>query len=558
MDNKFDFTKEIIEDDNFELSDILNKHNKKVYEKTKNDDIVEVSLKPKLILPKQGRLISDVANDLGDLLNKEKILFLRKSINEIVEVGDIESDEDDDSQIYTGFLPLKPSRLICLSENYVSPITERFDAWGRITNIEKSMTTELCNIILQSPQFQKKLPVIKRIFNFPIPIYSKDKSKLTFPINGYDERFSSWLPKNSVKLTNIDMSLDEAVDLISNKIYGEFCFKTEQDKVNAIAGLLTPALRGLFSKFNVRTPIFFYLANRERAGKDYCALLRELVYTGIPLIESPISTGEKYSNNDELRKKISGYLASGRTLVHFQNNRGYLDNAVLEGLATSEYYTDRLLGKNEIITFPNELDISLSGNMGISYTADFVNRCRFVRLFLDVEDANTRKFNNPDLHGFVKNNRGKILSAIYVIIKNWFNNDCPNGSLNFSSFPEWANICGGIMECAGIGNPCVQDKESLSIGGDVETKEMKELFELCYKEHGDKYIKRSDILDIIKENELFMYLDFQKMSDLTKLGIKLSKFVGRIFSEIRLELKDSSAKGSRREFKFINIENKTK
>jgi hypothetical protein len=51
--------------------------------------------------------------------------------------------------------------------------------------------------------------------------------------------------------------------------YKEFCFKDEQDKINAIAGLLTPYLRGLFKNFNTRTPLFFYMANRERAGKDY-------------------------------------------------------------------------------------------------------------------------------------------------------------------------------------------------------------------------------------------------------------------------------------------------
>lgn len=87
---------------------------------------------------------------------------------------------------------------------------------------------------------------------FPI-IYN---GKLTFPHKGYDIRFGSWLPYDSPEIIDTNMSLKEAKQLLC-ELYSEFCFQSSQDYSNAVSALLTPFLRGLFSRFNARTPIFF-------------------------------------------------------------------------------------------------------------------------------------------------------------------------------------------------------------------------------------------------------------------------------------------------------------
>lgn len=505
--------------------------------------------KQNLVLPQRGKHISTLGQELGELLKNEKCIFMRYGLNEVVEIQTTRNKVNEKE--YLGFQIIKPNRFITLIEDYVNPVIEVPDRYGNINYIKKSINGDLARTLLESPQFQKEIPIIERIFQIPMPILHE--GKLTFPKEGYDERFRSWLSPNSVKIDS-KMDLKEAKNIIL-EIYKEFCFEKEQYKTNAIAGLLTPFLRGLFSNFNVRTPVFFYIANRERAGKDYCSGITRIVYLGVVLEESPISTGGKEgSNNEELRKKLTSGLIVGKKILHFPNNRGYLNNAVLESFVTSENWSDRLLGKNESLNLPNEIDISLSGNVGISYTPDFANRCRFVKLFLDVEDANSRKFENPDLHGWVLNNREKIISSLYTLIRNWVERGMPEGSLNFSSFPEWAKICGGILESAGIGSPCVPDTESLEIGGDTETAEMKSLFEICYNKVPNQWINRQKILNLIsnEDSDLFSYLDFTKNSDLTKFGMKLNKISGRIFSNIRMIIKDTSVKGARREYKFIS------
>jgi len=502
--------------------------------------------KPQIYLPSDNKLISTFAEDIASIIASEKKLFYRPASKDIIEVTNIK--EKDTKDEYTGFAELKPERFITVAEKYFIPIIE-VRAGNRTYVNYKSMNSSLASAVLCSPQLQESLPKIKRIFTSPIPIIYEDK--LCFPKQGYDERFLSWMPSDTPVITD-NIPLEQAKMILSS-IYGEFCFKDRQDYINAIAGLLTPFLKGLFPTFNTRTPVFFYTANRERAGKDYCADITGIVYEGHAIQEPPICNGEKTgNNNEELRKKILSAMIAGKKRLHFANNRGYIDNAVFEGIITSPKYSDRALGRNENLTFDNEIDFSLSGNVGVGFTADLANRSRFIRLFLDIEDANSRQFKNPNLHGWIKDNRGMILSALYCLVKNWVDSGKPDGKVSFSSYPEWAKICGGIMECAGYDSPCKTDREVFNIGGDSETNDMKTLFEMCYEEYPDKWIKKQDMKDLItsSEDSIFSYIDFNKRSDQTKFGNKVNKFVGRVLSGITLKLNDPSIRASRQEFMF--------
>lgn len=502
-------------------------------------------------LPGVGKLISTFAKEVSNEIKGKNVLFYRPSSQEVVEIGKVRCHKTDEF-VYTGFLGVKPNRLITLVEKYFNPGVEYWnDKTKEWVFDKKSMGRELANTILQSDILQHELPQINRIFTIQLPILYK--GELTFPKHGYDERFTSWLSYNAPEIEKPDMKVDEAKKIIFN-LFKEFCFQSKQDYVNAVAGLLTPFLRGLFPSFSTRTPIFFYLANRERAGKDYLSGITGIVYEGESIEESPISSSEnaKSNNTEELRKKILAAMINGKKRLHFANNKGYINNAVFEAVTTAEKYSDRVLGRNETLTFDNEIDFSLSGNVGIGYTPDFANRSRFIRLHLDIEDANSRSFDNPNLHGWAKENRGLILSALYSLVRNWIKKGSQDGTVNFASFPNWAKICGGIMESADYESPCNQDKETLALGGDTETQDMKELFEMCYNKYSNQWINKNNIKELVMRDDchLFSYFDFDKRSDQTKFGNKVSKFIGRVLSDVRLVLKDSNVRSARQELKF--------
>ena len=508
--------------------------------------------KKQISLPNTGKLISIFAKQISKVLEDKNILFYRVDSKEIIEIRRIKYNAASKiNQKGSSFTAITPNRFITLVERYIEPGVCIKDKKTDATEFhKKSLNSSLTAVLIESHILQDSLPKISRIFTVPIPI--RYNGKLTFPRKGYDERFESWLPYTSPEIINTDMNLIEAKSIIE-EMFSEFCFKGEDDKINAIAALITPFLKGLFKGFNTRTPVPFYIANRERAGKDYLAGITGIVYEGAALEEPPISSNDfsKSNNTEELRKKILSAMIAGRKRLHFSNNKGFINNAVFESVATSSQYSDRKLGGNETLIFDNELDLSLSGNAGVTYTPDFANRCRFVNLFLEIEDANSRKFKNPDLHEWVKNNRNNILSALYCLVRNWFDLGTPKGSLPFASFQEWAAICGGIMEAAGYDNPCkLNELGALSIGGDMETKEMKELFEACYNEHPNENINRAQILELIKKEELFPGLDFDKRPDQTKFGAKLNKYIGRVLSNIKLNVGNINVRGSRQIFNF--------
>jgi len=523
-------------------------------ERVKRLDKLEESLTKKrdIELPGKGIIISEFAHELSNRLEKEKVVFYRQDSRQIVELGKVRNS--DGKITHTGFLQVRAPRFITLIEKYFNPWCWEYKRSGDKYRQEKSMNKDVGSIVLESHIFEEELPNINRIFTVQTPII-KD-GELTFPKVGYDPEFNSWLEHDSPIIENMEMDVEEGKKIIYEMLK-EFCFETRRDYINAISAILTPFLRGIFKTgFNTRAPIYAYMANRERSGKDYLAGITGILYEGCALEEPPISNGEYRSSggNDELRKKIIASMISGKKRLHFSNNRGHMNNSVLESVTTAERYSDRLLGKNQSVTFDNEIDFSFSGNIGITLTPDLANRTIFINLFLDMEDANKREFRNPNLHAWVLENRNKVLSAFYSLIRNWFDKGMPDGTVPFASFPEWARVCGGIMEAADYDNPCKKDVKETGVSIDSQTDEMKELFELCYQERPNEWIDKHDIKGMISISNIMTYMDWGDRSAQTKFGMKLNKFVGRVLSDIRLIVENKTTRPSRWKYKFIKNE----
>ncbi len=521
---------------------------------TGNSILKKSSNKPVVDLPCKGKLISKFSIEVGDILQKTETIFFRPDSMDLVEVGTYKDNLG--RYIDNGFISVRPGRFITLVEKYSIPGYNEWkpktkNAEGYYEFSEKSMTSELSKTVLESPYFQDRMPKIDRIFTVPLPIIYN--GKLSFPKKEFDIRFNSWLSADAPKIEDENMSLKDAKDII-DKIYGEFCFRDAQDLANAIAAVITPFCRGLFSNFNIRSPISFYKGNRERVGKDHCAGVTGIIYEGYSLSEPPISSGEKGNSNEELRKKLMAAMMAGRRRLHFANNKGKINNSVFEAVTTERVWSDRILGGNTIAKFNNEIDYSLSGNTNVTLTADLENRSLFINLFLDIENANDRVFSNPDLHNWVADNRGKILSAFYSLVKNWISLGSKKGSVPFASFPEWSNIVGGIIESAGYKNPCNRDKNAQLSINDPDKDYMKQIYEYFYEKYPNQWIKKeflkNDIKNGFNELDIFPYLNFDLRRDQMKLSSIIDSYNGRILSNIKFRINDINIRGQRQEVIF--------
>jgi hypothetical protein len=515
-----------------------------------NKLINQLFIRKKIQVPGPGRYISDFCDELADIYKSRNNLFVKTETGEVVEIiRKTKKDKNGTFTHETTFEKVTPAKFITIIERFTRPykVIPDKDAPDGYKEQQISISPTLANTVLESQNLKDRLPNISRIYDVQIPIIYKDQ--LTFPKKGYDERFESWLSHNAPLIMIGHLPTEEEAKAVFDYIFSEFCFKTERDRMLAIAMFITPGLRGLYERYTCRTPIGVYLANRERAGKDYLAGCTGIMYEGANIQEPPISSDGKSNDSEELRKKLTSAMMIGRKRYHSANNRGDIRNVWFEQATTSETQSDRLLGKNQTIVVPNEIDYSISGNLGIKITPDLSYRSRIITLHLSDEDPNARVFKNPDLHGWILKNRSLIISAIYVLIKKWYDAGKPKSKYAFTSFPDWSHVCGGIMDCAGYENPCKPDLEAFVVL-DNETSDMKFLFEKCYEKFKEEWITKEDIKEVVKNEDLMQDLDLEKHGDKTKFGLRIDKYVKRIMSGLILEVFSETVRADRRKYRF--------
>jgi len=483
-----------------------------------------------------GRTNTQIAQAISEIIKDvaEPRLFYRPRLNDIVEVREYYDKKT--KQTFQAIIPTDSKRVGMILDEIIEFYITIVGKFGQ-TEQQKSPTDNLIQHIMVSDSFTSALPILDRLLTFPLPFVVN--GKLHLPCHGHDERFDTYTLKDCPIVTV--MEKDAALAII-DKILAGFCFENDRDKNMARAFIITPMARGFYPRMTCRTPVWLIKANRERSGKDYLAGVAGIIYEGQHRDSAPISTGHE-QDNQELRKTITSTLMLGGNRFHSANNRGRLDNAVLEQATTSEHITDRVLGKSALVNLDNTLEFSLSANVGLTYTADFFYRCRIINLFFSEEDANAREFPIPDLHGYVKEHRAEIVSAIYSLYYHWFNAGAPSGKTPFTSFPEWARVVGGVFDFCGLESPCVHI-EADNVGGDIETENMKQLFAYMADKHSGEPYAISGITAIIQrsEEEIFNHLDFSQRKDQTRFAILIRKFVGRILGGVKMTLRDPSQK----------------
>jgi hypothetical protein len=286
------------------------------------------------------------------------------------------------------------------------------------------------------------------------------------------------------------MPIEEASKWIEVILSG-FCFADDQSRTHAIARIFSPYLRGIIGWIH-KHPLWLFLANRPRAGKDYLNGVAQILYIGHAFEGAPLA-----ESTDENRKYIGAALCGGRRMINFANCQGFISCGNFMSLVTNSRMSMRQLGSNNADAYMelnNEADVSISGNVGsLTYKADVADRARIIRLSFFEEDANSRTFPIPHLHDFVLEHRSDILSAIQAHVRDWITAGMPQGTRPFSSFPRWAETIGGLLAFHGYGDPC--EKDGGEITGDPELESVKALFELMYDAAPDKPVKRAAILE---------------------------------------------------------------
>ncbi|MBV6498429.1 MAG: Ribonuclease D [Prosthecobacter sp.] len=493
--------------------------------------------RPKIELPGTGRSHSEFATELGEVIGPRLDLF--QFSRNVVEITMVKESDARGAIPGTMLHTLKAADLVTAAERSVETGVLRQDEAGDSVFMQKSMAESDARVVLSARQFLSRLPRIVRLLDVPVPVLHE--GQVVYPRPGYDERFGTWLSPDAPTLR--PMGFEEALRLLLGELFcqpeeGGFWWQDEQARVHALARLITPFCRGLMRW--KRTPLWIYDGNREGCGKDTCADVTHVLYTGRSIICAPLSK----DGDEEMRKRITSALMAGSRFFHLANMKGHVRYAALEAATdNSGIWEDRRLGVSETLVLPNETEFSFSAN-NATWEPDIERRCRRIRLRFTPEDINGHRYRQPNLLDWLRQNRSELLSAIATLVSQWVGNGCPPGPSPFTSFPDWGRVVGGILAACGLPDPCQPHADSQS-SGDQDTRAMRQFFGLGHDRFGSEWTPKNTVYEWVREveevQELFDWIDFTQKRGMVAFAKLLAKFDGRELGGVVFGVQRTSA-----------------
>lgn len=211
-----------------------------------------------------------------------------------------------------------------------------------------------------------------------------------------------------------------------------------------LAFLIQPIVRPLIG----RAPMPALLVTKPAAGSG----ASKLVELAMQIILGVTSTRPSMPDSEEERRKqYFSALRSGNPYIMHDNVTGAINSPVLAALLTSIVFTDRVLGRSEERSIPNQASVVLTGN-NPTFSKELIRRLSLCRIDAGVSKPEDRTdFHHEDLEKWVSENRADTLWALCTLVSNWIalGRPAPSGA-PLASYVSWYNVCGGILEAAGL------------------------------------------------------------------------------------------------------------
>lgn len=334
----------------------------------------------------------------------------------------------------------------------------------------------------------------------------------------HGEKFQ--LPDTSPTVENLAI----AKDLILGNLLFDFPFVDDNSRANAVALLLLPFVRLMI---NGPTPLHLIDAPAQGSGKSLLAEVIGSVFLG----KADATVIPKKGEEDEWRKSLTSSLKSGQAIVWYDNLKTKLDSGPLAHAITASVWTDRAMGTQNQVNLPVRCVWIITGN-NIETDDDFPRRCVWIRIDTQEERPENRVgFKNPDLRGFVADNRLALIGACLTLIRNWLENGRPNwNGLLMGSFESYCRVMGGILGANDIPG-FLLNREELYERADPDRQRWETFFEAWYDARQEQETSAKDVIDIAVANFI---VPSNERGDLNYFGKQLRKYADRIIGGYRL------------------------
>jgi hypothetical protein len=284
------------------------------------------------------------------------------------------------------------------------------------------------------------MPVLERIVQ--APVYGPDGTVETRP--GYHSSSRTYYAGNGFELqpVSVDPSHTEvarAVDVIG-ELLNDFPFTSEADRLIAIAAMEGPFVRSLIDG---ATPLHLIEAPTPGTGKG---LLADVV--AIPSTGRRAATITEARNEEEWRKRITAMLRNGRAITLIDNIQARLESPALSAAITSPMWTDRLLGGNDIVSYPVRTIWMATGN-NPALSREIARRTVRCRMDAGVDHPESRSGFLHPLPDWANGHRADLVWANLTLVQNWIAAGRPPWTgTPLGSLESWCRVMGGIFEAA--------------------------------------------------------------------------------------------------------------
>ncbi|MBC8339401.1 MAG: toprim domain-containing protein [Alphaproteobacteria bacterium] len=398
--------------------------------------------------------------------------------------------------------------------------------WRRIGRtgelVPTSPPTALIKSLLATPD--PGLPILSGIVSTPVfgrggtlltePGYHPDARLLYHAMPGFKMPAVSEYPSPE--------QIAEARELLQDDLFGDFPFTSLAERAHAISLLLLGFVRALI---NGSTPL--HLIEKPSPGTG-ATLMVDAISTILTGTGTLVMTESR--DDEEWRKRITAKLRQIPAIVLIDNLRGKLDSSALAAALTAPFWEDRILGVSETIRLPIRCTWIATGN-NPEFSNEMARRLVRIRLDARVDQPWRREaFKHPDLMGWVRANRARLVAACLTLCRAWISAGRPRGQRSIGSYEAWAQTMGGILEVAGI-EGFLENLDDMMAASDSEGAMWRGFISSWWDRFGTAEVGSSDLYDLAITCEPPLPLGSgNERSQRTRLGKSLGRMRDRVFA----------------------------
>ena len=381
------------------------------------------------------------------------------------------------------------------------------------------------------------------------PVFDNDWRLITKP--GYHPEAELWYHAGrnadsfDVPIKPTADEVEAARSLIIDDLLFDFPFAADSDRAHAVAALLLPFARRMFDG---PTPMHLIEAPTPGSGKSLLAELISIVALGI----SPGCT-TLTNNEEESRKKLTAILSRGASIISIDNLKGGLWSAQVAAAITAEIWEDRILGKTQMVTFPNRAMWLVSAN-NPKLSMEIARRCVRVRIDPGEEQPWKRTgFKHDPIREWAKQNRQRLVQAVLTLIQHWVASGAPHAQETLGSFEAWSRVVGGMVAHIGL-QGFLGDTDEFYAAADSESQEWKAFIVAWQDTFYSHPVKTNQLLKLAEDHDLisFAVAGQSPQAQRVKLAKALTTIRGRRFGDVVVEA-STNTHSKTREYRLVEI-----